>query len=182
MVKIFSKIRSSLGEKMLVKKANMLVRKKHAHNFNTAKTIGIIFEASNKRDFQLVKEFSKYLTGIHIDCSILGFVNAKEISNDLLFRDNTYFFCNKDLDFFFRPSQPDVNRFLMKNFDILIDLSLVRYFPLSYIISLSPAVFKVGRYTEGNTELDFMIDIHSQPDLEFLIEQIKYYVSILNNP
>jgi len=182
MVKIFGKIRSSFGEKMLAKKAKAFVRKKQTHNFNTAKSIGILFDAGKSEDFRQVKEFNKYLGSLQIECFLLGYVNAEEIKSDMLFRDKINIFCNKDLDFFDRPSHPDALSFLSKKPDILIDLSLVDYFPLRYISSLSPAGFKVGRFSSKNEHLDLMIDIHSKPELEFLIEQIKYYVSILNNP
>jgi hypothetical protein len=181
-VKIFSKIRSSYGEKNLTKKVRNLVRNKQVHNFNTAKTAFILFDAGIPDSLRTVKGFGKYLTDLHIECSYLGYINTEEISSDLLFRDNINIFCNKDLDFFFRPSHPDANAFLNRKFDILIDLSLSDHFPLKYISSLSPSVFKVGRYADGYDHLDLMIDIHSQPSLEFLIEQIKNYVSILNNP
>jgi hypothetical protein len=180
MVKIFGKIRTSFGEKMLAKKAKTLVRHKQVHNFNTAKNIGIIFDAGNADDFRHVKEFGKYLTSLNIQFTMLGYLNADEIRSDLLFLHNISIFCNKDLDFFFRPSHPDVIEFLEKKFEILIDLSLVLYYPLRFISSLSPADFKVGKYSSENADLDLMIDIHSQPNLEFLIEQIKNYVSILN--
>ncbi len=181
-MKIFSKLRSSFGEKNLAKKSKNLVRNKQAHNFNTAKNVGILFDAGIPDSLQQVRGFGKYLADLNIVCSYLGYVNSDEISNDLLFRDNINIFCNKDLDFFFRPSHPDAMGFQSKKFDILIDLSITPYFPVKYISTLSPAVFKVGRYSEDNGYLDLMIDIHSKPNLEFLIEQIKNYVSILNNP
>ncbi len=151
-------------------------------NFNTAKTVGILFDAENTADFPFVKEFSKYLTGLQIDCFLLGYTNAEEIRSDLLFRDNINIFCARDLDFFFRPSHPDALKFISRKFDILFELSLVDYFPLRYISTLSPALFKVGKFTENDNNLDLMIDIHSEYKIEFLIQQIKNYVSILNNP
>jgi hypothetical protein len=180
-VKLFSKIRSSFGEKNLTNKIKSLVRSKKTHNFDTAKKIGILFDAGNQDDFRHVKEFNKFLSGLHIECSILGYLNSEEIRSDLLYRDNINIFCNKDLDYLFRPSHPDALSFLSKKFDMLIDLSLTDYYPIRFIYSLSLADFKVGRFTKDKSELDLMIDIHSQPNIEFLIEQIKIYVSILNN-
>ena len=167
---------------MLAGKLKSLVRLKQTHNFNTAKTVGIIFDAGNSEDFRHVKEFGKFLGGLQIEYSILGYLNADIISDDLLFLGNVTIFCNKDLDFFFRPAHKDALDFMMKKFDMLVDLGLSDYFPHRYISGLSPAVFKVGRYTPEKPDLDLMIDIHSKPDIEFLIEQIKSYVSILNNP
>jgi hypothetical protein len=181
-VKIFGKIRASFGEKMLAKKYKTLVRQKQTHNFNTAKKAGIIFTAGNPEDFRQIKEFSKYLTNLHIETTVVGYLNADIISDDLLFLGNISIFCNKDLDFFFRPTHKDALDFMSKKFDLLFDLSLTDHFPSRFISSLSPAVFKAGRFSEDTTYLDFMIDIHSKPNTEFLIEQIKNYVSILNNP
>ncbi len=182
MVKIFSKIRASYGEKYLAKKGKTLVRQKQAHNFDSARNIGILFDAGVPNDLHQVKEFIKFLSSQNISCSALGFQDEEIISSDLLFLGNINVFCQKDLDFFFRPNQEDALSFMSKKFDMLIDLSLAGHYPLRYICSLSPAVFKAGKYTDGDKNLDFMIDIHSRPSLEFLIEQIKNYVSILNNP
>jgi len=181
-VKIFRKIRSAFGEKNLANKAKLLIRQKQVQNFNTAKTIGILFDAGNAEDLRHVKEFGKYLASIHIEFSTLGYLDSEIVSDDLLFLGNINIFCQKDLDFFFRPSHRDALEFMSKRFDILIDLSLKNHYPLRYIANLSPAIFKVGQYTEGNTIHDLMIDIHSKPTIVYLIEQIKNYVSILNNP
>lgn len=166
---------------MLAKRAKSLTRKKQVHNFNTAKTAGILFDAGNADDFTLVKEFGKYLSLLNIECNMVGYLNADEVRSDLLFRDGISIFCNKDLDFFFRPNHPDVLNFVTKKTDMLIDLSLSDLFPLRYITTLSPAMFKVGRYIETSNDLDLMIDIKSQSNLGFLIEQIKNYVTLLNN-
>ena len=181
-VKIFSKLRSSYGEKYLIKKSKNLIRNKHVHNFQTAKTLGILFDAGIPDSLKLVREFGKYLSDQQISCSYLGYVNSEEISSNLLFHDHINIFCKKDLDFFYRPTNPDALAFMAKKFDMLIDLNLTAHYPAKYISSLSPAVFKVGKFTKDDIDLDLMIDIHSKPDVEYLIEQIKYYVSILNNP
>ncbi len=182
MVIIFGKIRSAFGEKMLSKRVKTLERQKMVHNFNTARTIGIIFDAGQKEDLKQVKEFAKYLSELKINCTVLGYVDSDEIHSDLLFYKNISIFSKKELDFFFRPTHPDAVKFQSAKFDILIDLSLRDYFPIRWILGLSTAPFKVGRYSEAKPDPDFMIDIHSQPEIEFLIEQIKNYVSILNNP
>ncbi len=181
-MKIFSKLRSSYGEKYLIKKSRNLIRNKQAHNFQTAKTVGILFDAGIPDSLKHVREFGKHLSEHKILCSYLGYVNSEEIDSNLLFHEHVNIFCNKDLDFFFRPINPDALIFMAKKFDMLINLNLTFHYPIKYISNLSPSVFKVGKYTEENTDLDLMIDIHNKPDLQYLIEQIKYYITILNNP
>ncbi len=90
--------------------------------------------------------------------------------------------CKKDLDYLFRPRDEQRMNFTEKTFDILFDLSMNDYFPVVYLTTLSRASFKVGRYRETGSDNDFMIDIRNEFTVEFLIEQIKNYVSILNNP
>lgn len=164
----------------MAKKVKSLVRQKHVHNFETAKTAGILFDAGNVIEFKHIKEFGKYLASIKIECSLIGYSDADEIKDDLLFHDKVSIFSPKDLDLFFRPAQPDALKFTGRKFDMLFDLSLEDHFPLRYILSLSPSAFKIGRFTREDSDLDLMIDIHSNPGVEFLIEQIKNYVSFLN--
>jgi hypothetical protein len=179
-VKLFGKIRHSFGEKSLAKRVRNLIRSKQTHNFQTARTAGILFDAGKPDDFRLIREFSKYLGTLNIDCTMIGYVNADEIRSDMLFRDNIGIFCNKDLDFFFRPSHPDAVKFTSQKFDMLIDLSMADYFPLRFIASLSTASFKIGRYEENDKIFDLMIDIHGKPEVGYLIEQIRYYVPMLS--
>lgn len=166
---------------MLTKKAKLLVRQTKIQNFNTAKTAGILFDAGNSEDLRQIKEFGKFLANQNIEFSAIGYIDSEIISDEFLFLGNIGVFCQKDLDFFFRPSYPDALTFMSKKFDILFNLSLNRNFPIRNIASLSPSTFKVGQFTEKDTIHDLMIDIRSKPNLEFLIEQIKNYVSILNN-
>jgi len=166
---------------MLTKKAKLLVRQTKIQNFNTAKTAGILFDAGNSEDLKQIKEFGKFLANQNIEFSAIGYIDSEIISDDLLFLGNISVFGQKDLDFFFRPTYPDAMTFMSKKFDMLFDFSLNRNFPLRHIASLSPSTFKIGQFTEGDSIHDFMIDIRSKPTLEFLIEQIKNYISILNN-
>jgi len=56
------------------------------------------------------------------------------------------------------------------------------YFSLRYLTTLASADFKVGSYSEIRNDLDLMIDIRKEPSIGYLVDQIIYYVSIINNP
>jgi hypothetical protein len=179
---MFNKLRYSIGEKKLSKKAAQLHRQKQVHNFNTCKSATILVDATKPEDFVIVKEFMKYLTSLKIESSLIGYVNADQVSSHLLLRDNCHFFCNKDLNLFYKPKTTGTDEFLNKRFDILFDLSLKDYYPLRFLTTLSLAQFKVGRFSEGVNDLDLMIDVRKEPKISYLIDQIKIYVNILNNP
>jgi hypothetical protein len=179
---MFSKLRYSIGEKKLSKKAALLRRRKQVHNFITCRSAAIIFDATKPEDFVVVKEFMKYLTSLKIESSLIGYVNADLVHSNLLLWDNCHFFCNKDLDLFYKPKTVATAEFFNKKFDILFDLTLKDFYPLRYLTSLSNSDFKVGSFSEGVNDLDLMIDVRKEPDIGYLIDQIKIYVTLLNNP
>lgn len=179
---MFSKIRYSIGDKNLNKKARLVKRTRQVHNFKTCRNAAIIYDATRAEDFKPVKEFIKYLDRISIRTFLIGYVNNDQIHSNLLLWENCHFFCRKQLNIFYKPKTPDASDFLSKKFDILFDLSLTDQYPIKYLSTLSNADFKVGCYKEGEHLPDFMIDVRQKPELEYLIEQIKIYVGRLNNP
>ena len=180
-VKLFPKIRLKLGQRSLRKKAALIKRKKTVHNFNTAKSVGIIFDASISDNFDQVKEFRKYLSSRNIHSDIMAYLNADDIPGEFILRENCFFYGNKDLDYFYQPANPQINNFIEKKFDILFDLSLDPPFPLLYISTLSMASFKVGKFSETPNDYDLMINTGTHSTIEYLVEQIKHYVGNLNN-
>ena len=179
---MFSKLRYSIGERKLSRKAAQLHRQKQVHNFNTCKSAVILFDATRPEDFVIVKDFLKYLTELKIKSSLFGYVDSDHVSANLLLRENCHFFCNKDLNVVYKPNTAATAEFLNKRFDILFDLSLKDYYPLRYLTTLSLAQFKVGSFSEGVNDLDLMIDVRKEPKISYLIDQIRIYVSLLNNP
>lgn len=178
---MFSRIRHTLGEKSLKKKCSLVRRQKQVHNFESCKSAGIIFDATNPDDFSKVKEFMKELSQLKIKSDVIGYVNADAVHSNLLLWDNCHFFCNRDVDIMYRPKADISNSFLAKKFDILFDLTLTDVFTLRYLTTLSNSDFKVGRYYEGNNDLDLMIDISKEPAIMYLVSQIKVYLPMFKN-
>jgi hypothetical protein len=109
----------------------------------------------------------------------MGFVDDQEIPDHYLLRKGFQFFCQKDLKWSKVPGVPFVRDFSVKTFDILFDLSLEDHFPVNYILKLSPATYKIGRLVK-HTEYDLMIDIEKEISINYLIEQIRHYLSIIH--
>ena len=181
-MKLFSKLRLRLGERALRKRAVLVKRNRKVHNFTTAGSAGIIFDATVTRSFPLVKSFGKFLNSMNISTLIIGYVNSDEIPGELILWDKCEFFKNKDIDILYRPRKEQVLSFIDTPFDILFDLSLNSHFPIRYIVSLSSASFKVGNFSEQPNDYDLMISMGEKKSLEYLIEQITHYVGLLNNP
>lgn len=181
-MKWFTNIRLRIGKWCMRKRAGKNSRKKIVHNFNTAKTVCLIFEGSDPSTVRYVKEFRNYLDSIGLETYLLVYADMAEIPGELIFLQHATVFSRKDIDIFFRPKKIITNIFLGKSFDILIDLSFNRYFPLSYLNTLSLSGFKTGNYTEEYNDYDLMINTGNNSSTDYLIEQIKHYVALLNNP
>ena len=179
-MKIFVKIRESLARRSVKKKMKSRSRNRHVNNFTNSKKIGIYFENVSADDFKIIREFSKDLEKDGIKVTMLGFVKADEIPGEMSLRGNCHIIITKDLDWLYRPKSEPVSAFISNEFDILFDLSIDESIPGFYINSLSVAQFKAGRYRETENDIDFMIKTDQDHRVEYLIEQLKTYVSMLN--
>ncbi len=174
-------IKNKFGKLKLSKDVKTLQRVKTFHNFNTAKSVGIIFDGTNPSDYDAARAFAKFLTEKKIRVFGLGFVETKEVSNFYSYYTGFNFFTIKDTNWQGIPSNHNVNDFINEKIDILVDLHLTESFQLDYICAMSIAEFKIGALTTKNKYYDFMIDVSSNPNPDFLCDQIKHYLSIINN-
>lgn len=162
-------------------KDNPRVRTPIRFDFNTIKTVGILFDATNPDDFELVKRYVLYLREHRKKVKALGFFSTKQIP-DLAFSKLEYDFCStKDLNWFGKPSSMVIQNFIDEEYDLLIDLNINDHFPLKYISALSKANFKVGKFNEKGLEIyDMMIDSDNTKTLKYFLRQVDVYVTMLN--
>ena len=181
-MEIFSKFRTKTGKAVLRKLQAKRVRRRKVFNFKTAQKIGIVFDATNPNHFNAVYGFYKELLGERKEVFMLGFVDSNEVPEKYLFKKNLFIFTRKDVNWVYKPKNTDAIRFINKEFDILIDLTLEYYFILDYIISLSLARFKVGRFHDERADYDMMIHMKDGLTIEYFVNQVKHYLERINRP
>jgi hypothetical protein len=177
-VGILLKVKEKIGAVVLKNKINAN-RTRGVYNFNTAKTVGIILNANSQYTFEAAREFMKYIQGFDTKVNSIGFVDSQEVLNFYSRQIGMDYFSKKNLNWYGKPKNPKVQEFIQQEFDILIDLSLNDYFPIQYIAAASNAKFKIGRFRNERSCYDLMIDISNDKKLDFYIDQIKHYLSIL---
>ncbi len=155
-------IREKIGYFMLRRKLKTGKRKKEVINLEEAKKVGIVFNATDEIVFELIKKFSKSLVSKGIEVYSIGFVDQDKLIDHYLYRKGFIFFTKKQINWYMKPVNEEIESFIRKEFDILIDLTLQENFPLKYIVALSKAKFKVGRLIEGDYIHDMMIDINKE--------------------
>lgn len=179
---IILKIKEKIGS-IVLKNKTKSNRKRGVYNFETAKKVGLILNANNQATYETAREFMKYIQKFGANAASIGFVDSQEVLNFYSRQIGMDYFSKKNLNWYGKPKNPKVLDFIQMDFDILIDLSLKDYFPIQYIVAASNAKFKIGRFKKDKSYYDLMIDISENNSLDFYIEQIKHYLSILkNNP
>ena len=84
----FLKIRTALGNYILRRKIKNSSRNKHLFNFDTAKSAGILFDASDTESFKFIKNFSKFLKSENIKTQLLGYIESKEVPDEMVLWDD----------------------------------------------------------------------------------------------
>ncbi len=162
-------------------KDNPREHKPNRFNFDAIKTIGILFDATNPEDYELIKRYVLYLREHHKRVKALGYFSTKqlpEMANSKLEYD---FFSGKELNWFGKPSSVIIQNFINEEYDLLIDLNIKDHFPLKYISALSKAHFKVGKYNEKEMEIyDMMIHSDNTKTFKYFLRQVDTYITMLN--
>lgn len=174
------KIQLKIGKYTLKKEKKKLRRQSLSTNLEKATTIGILYNATQREDCEVVKNLVIDLRQMKKDVLAFGFVDLKDYSDNFKPHINYAFFSNGQLTKTFIPKSIDCTNFIEKSFSLLIDLNINNDFPLEYIASLSKATFKVGStgsYRNGDYELT--INIGENKNIKFLIEQIKHFLTMI---
>lgn len=152
-------------------------RKRAVFNLKTANRITILFNATEPENIQKVNEFVKTISIGKKIVSAMGFVNEQNISFEHMSTLHFDYFSNKDLNWYGKPQGMVIDNFIKEDYDILIDLTLTKSYPLTYMAVASPAKFKVGRCRADISVFDLSIDITKDQSLDALIKEITHYLN-----
>jgi hypothetical protein len=172
--------RENIGKRILKNKLKGFKRETVLHNFKTADSAVILFDASTPNAFPAIKEFREFVEKNGIKCSVYGYVPQKEVPQEMLFWKNFFFITKSDLNWYMKPSGEAVDSFFNEDPDILVDFTQELLLEVQFLVQLSAARFKIGCYTELKNDYDLMINLTEQDDMAYLSEQIRHYVSMLN--
>lgn len=174
-------IRENIAKLKLEYKIKKTPHKPTIYNLKTAKTAGILYDATLKEDFLIARELVKELKEFGIQSNALGFIN-KSKRDDNYIGDQTYNFTyKKDFSFLYSINNDSVQKFVDTHFNILFILINKEIFEINYLGLLSKADFKVGSSAIDNKMLDLIIELKENNDIKELKNQIIHYLNILNN-
>lgn len=151
--------------------------------FDKASSIGILYDSTDEKDFELVKKYVKEIRErFHKEVLALGYYDRDELPPMRFSKLGLDFFTRKDLNWYYKPMAGVVKNFTSKEFDMLIDLHTGHHITFKYIVAGSRARFKIGRYDRKSTAFyDFMISMPEQISLRQMMEQFTHYLNSLKN-
>jgi len=181
-MEMFKDFRLSRGKSVLRKRQAKLKRTRFTNNISQAKTMGVVWDASNPDDFQALSQFHQKMAERNIDVKIIGFFPGKELPAKLTAIMYLTCFKKDDLNFFYKPVAQEAGQFIHTRFDILIDINFNKIFPLTFISSLSLAGFKVGVFDNNGLEspFDLMMEFNKVTDIKTYLTEVINYLELIN--
>jgi phosphoribulokinase len=176
--KITIKLRAKLGN---IKLRRELLTHRGEHNtvnFEEAKKIGILYDATEVHDYEFIRNYVKTLrSATHKDVLALGYVDKKTLPHGQFAQYGLDFFTRKQLNFHLFPSNPIVTNFINEKFDILISFANTQNITFNYIVAMSKAKFRVGRFDKKSTAIfDLMLNVKKDISLKEFSEEVESFL------
>jgi len=167
-------LKSKLANRVLSSRLGSVSREKKVVNLDEANSVGILWEI-DQRDAYIKIENELYLAGIK-QTGLCYFPLRKAV---ILEEING--FSRKQTSWWLEiPKTQLVEDFIHQKFDILIDLTGQKSFPMVYATALSEATFKIGYAGSSTNYFDLNIEFQDKPETSQLAEQILYYLKRIN--
>lgn len=182
-MKFLESFRENIGYRMICSRGSKLQRNKTFHNLDSAKTIGILFCATNDQDYQAAKDFADSLMDANKQVESIGFVELQESIGKYVITGNTKFFSLDQKGFFKLPKDvPVIESFVLGQFDMLINISPVENIMVDYVMALSKARFKISPKLSNDDFADFIINFSDKTQLnsKAIIKKIREVLAMLN--
>jgi hypothetical protein len=168
----------ALANRKFQKEIRSFHRNRMVVSIKDAKSIGVLYNATEIEDFEIVKTYVRNLLADKKEVTSLGYVDKKELPANQFAKLGLDFFTRKNLNWYMVPNSPLVTNFINEDFDILINLNIGACFPLQYISAISKAKYRVGQYDIKNAiYYDLMIHTPKNETLKHFIEQTDYYLN-----
>jgi hypothetical protein len=179
---MLDKIKLRLAQQQLKREASHIERRRTDPNIHVQATVGILYDATDKDTFEMVRELHRELRQNGLSPVSLGYIDFKEATFHPLARPEADYFFKHQLNWMQKPSSPVVDNFIQEPFDILIHLSLQDFYPLDYIAALSKAGLKIGR-AGGAISFSYDMSFYIEPEagLKHFAYTIIHYLSQINH-
>jgi len=178
-VAFLEKIRTGIGNYFLAKEVTKTNHARTILNMKDVKTVGILFEADNAEDIELIKKYDIYLTQLGKTVKTAGYIKRKDVVAYIW--PEPLYISRDEINWFYKPKENFIANFVKEPLDLLIDTNLKARLPLMFVTASSKARCKVGRYSEKYKGLyDVMIETDETNTLKYFLRNVDTYMDMLN--
>lgn len=117
------------------------------------------------------------LIALNIKLEFVTYIKNKKVAEAKTFSDDWFVLTSNDLSFGLEPR--DIKRF---SADLFLDFTSKPETPMLFLLLNSSARMRIGNRNEWNEKyLDFMIQADREKGIEYLAEQLVYYLQKINS-
>ncbi|NPV36278.1 MAG: hypothetical protein HPY80_06375 [Bacteroidales bacterium] len=170
-----------IAQKLIIGEAQKNTRTPNVINLSEVKKAGITAEISNQEQLEQVRNLIRLLKEQGVNVRALYFFNDKKIPQHFTPTGIEEGFSRKELGWNWLLPDLLTAGFIAETSDLLIDLSPESSLPLKWIAARSKASFKAGLFSRHYQPIyDFMISCQETCSLQETIDQMVYYLQMLN--
>lgn len=147
-------------------------RKRQVHTLDSARSIGILFDASSETIRKEVADFVKRLEKNGKKVHVLGFYNSKGLVEAHTFDAFTL----KETTWKGLPKSEKATAFSKEKFDLLLSFNPDETRQLEWLAAASPAAMKIGLATDHPNDFDFQLETPEGKGVHFFAEQLDIYL------
>jgi hypothetical protein len=169
---MIEKIRAVFFKNALGKLLAEQKRHRKIHTLDSARSIGVLFDASSEATQKEVAEFVKNLEKDGKKVRLLGFFNAKQTLSTPTFDS----FNLKETAWPGKPKSEKAATFTAEKFDLLLSFNPDDLPALTCVAAASQAAMKIGLATPERNDFDIQLETPDGKGMRFFTEQLRIYL------
>jgi hypothetical protein len=140
------------------------------------KSMGVLCQITDEDSYKTIHELFAKLQSPKRAVRLMGYVDKKEVPYFCLPQLSADYFSRKQLNWYGKPDFVQLNDFIQKDFDMLIDFSRKNLSPIHYILATSNAKLRIGANEFMQDLYDIFIHDETEPDHLELLKIIHNYL------
>ncbi len=151
--------------------------RRHPVPFESAKSVGVLFDATEQMQRDQVLPFIDSLKRKGKEVVTIGYFDSKQDTNSYAFKA----FNKNDINWMGKPKSDILKNYADQTFDFLICIYQGECLPIEYIAALSKAQMRVGPYTDNTYCYDLIIDTTKNDSTKHFLKEVDFYLNKINN-
>ncbi len=139
-----------------------------------ANSVGIICEITDEDSYKAIFRIFTQLQQSGKIVHLIGYIDEKYVPFYCLQQLSADYFCQKQLTWCGEPNMVQVQDFINRDFDILLDFNYRYHAPVEDILSIAAARFVIGSCADYQDIYDLFIHTENGNYMQFLNSAFKY--------